>query len=55
MTHSTQIVDFSRSNIGDDSDEVSGVTEITVMEEKLGSLLVSVFVDVVNTSSVEGR
>ena len=53
MTHGTQIVDFIRAYIGDNGDEVSGITEITVMEEKLGSLLMPVFVDVVDTSSVK--
>jgi hypothetical protein len=55
MTHGTQVVDFGRANIGDNGDEVSGIAKITVMEEKLGPLLVPVFVDVVNTPSVESR
>ena len=53
MTHCTQVVDFSWTHIGDDGDKISGITKITVVEEQFDASLMSVLVDVVNTSSVE--
>jgi hypothetical protein len=53
MTHGSQVVDFSGFYVGDDCDKVSGITKVTVVKEKLNPSLMSVFVDVVNTSSVE--
>ena len=54
MTHSSQVVDLSWTNVGDDGNEVGSIAKITVVKEELDSGFVSVFVDVVNTSSVEG-
>ena len=53
VTHRTEIVDFVGLRFGNDGDKVGGVTKITVMKEKLNSSLMSIFVNVVNTASVE--
>ena len=53
MTHCTQVIDFSWAYVGDDGDEVSGITKITVMEEQFDTSLMPVSVDVINASSVE--
>lgn len=53
MTHRSQVVDLGRADVGDDGDEVGGITKITVVKEELNSGLVSVFVDVVDTSGIE--
>lgn len=55
MGHGTEVVDLGRLDIGDDRDQVGGVAKISVMKENLDSGLVSVSVDVVDTSSVKAR
>mmetsp|Transcript_8175 Transcript_8175/g.9528 ORF Transcript_8175/g.9528 Transcript_8175/m.9528 type:complete len:214 (+) Transcript_8175:510-1151(+) len=53
VTHGSKIVDLSGTGIGNDSDEVSGITQISIVKEKLNSGFVPVLVDVVDTSGVE--
>ena len=53
MTHGSKIVNLSWSNIRDNSDKIGGVTQVTVMKEKLYSSLVSILVNMINTASVE--
>lgn len=33
VTHCTQVVDFVWANIGDDGDQVGGITKVTIVEE----------------------
>lgn len=54
MTHSPKIVNFIRFNISDNCNKVGGITEITIVKEKLYTSLVTVTVDVINTTSIEG-
>lgn len=53
MRHGSEIVDFGRADVGDDGDEVGGIAEVTVVKEEFDTSLVSVFVDVVDTSGIE--
>jgi hypothetical protein len=53
MTHSTQVVDLSWANIGNYSNKVSGITKITVVKEQFDTSVMSVFVDVIDTSSIK--
>ena len=53
MTHGSKIIDFIGLNISNDSDEVSSVTKITIMEEKLHARLVAIAVNVIDTAGVE--
>ena len=55
MTHCTQVVDFRWAYIGDDGNEVSCITEITIVEEQFDTSLMPVFVNMVDTSCVECR
>lgn len=55
MTHGTKIVDFIGLDIGDNGDEIRGVTEITIVEEELHAGVVAVAVNVVDTAGVERR
>ena len=54
MTHSTQVVNLSRLDVGNNGNEVGGIAQITIVEEELDSSFVAVTVDVVDTASVEG-
>ena len=55
MTHGTQIVDFLRLDLGNDADEIGGVAQVTVMQKELDSAIMTILVDVLDTSSVETR
>ena len=54
MTHSTKVVDFIWLDIGNNGDEVGCVTKITIVKKQFDACLVTIAVDVVDTSSVEG-
>mmetsp|Transcript_21097 Transcript_21097/g.50915 ORF Transcript_21097/g.50915 Transcript_21097/m.50915 type:complete len:248 (+) Transcript_21097:397-1140(+) len=54
VRHGAQIVDFVGLDIGNDGDEVGGITQVAVVEEKLDSGLVAITVDVIDTARVEG-
>lgn len=53
MRHGSEVVDFRGADVGDDGDEIGGIAEVTVVKEEFYSSLVSVFVDVVDASSIE--
>lgn len=53
--HGTEIVDLSRLDIGDDGDEIGGIAQISVVKKDLDSSLVTVSVNVIDTTSVEAR
>ena len=55
MTHGSKIVDFVRLNLGDDGDEICGIAQVTIVKEQLDTGLVTILVDVIDTSSVETR
>lgn len=55
MRHGTKIVDLSRLDIGDDGDEVGGIAQVSVVKKDLDSSLVTVSVNVIDTTSVEAR
>lgn len=53
MGHGTKVVDLSGLNVGNDGDQVSGIAQISVVKENLDSCLVTVSVDMIDTTSVE--
>jgi hypothetical protein len=53
VTHGSEVVNFGRLDLGNDSDEVRGIAKITIVQKQLHSRLVTIAVDVVNTPSVE--
>lgn len=55
MTHGTQVVNLIGLDIGNNGDKVCGITQVTIVEEKLDTSFVTVTVDVVDTTSVERR
>ena len=54
MTHSSQVVNFGRADVGDDGNKVSCITKITVVEKELHASFMSIFVNVIDTPGVEG-
>jgi hypothetical protein len=55
VRHSSKIVDLGRLDVGNDGNQVGGVAKISVMKENLDSGLMTVSVDVIDTTSVEAR
>ena len=55
MGHGTKVVDLSGLDVGNDGDQVSGIAQVSVVKEDLHSCLVTVSVDVIDTTSVEAR
>lgn len=55
MRHGAQVENLIRLHVGNDSNEIGGITQVTVVEEKLDARLVTVAVDVIDAASVEGR
>mmetsp|Transcript_32108 Transcript_32108/g.67312 ORF Transcript_32108/g.67312 Transcript_32108/m.67312 type:complete len:236 (-) Transcript_32108:172-879(-) len=55
VTHGTQIVNFIRLYIGDDCNEIGSIAQVTIMEEKLDSRVVTVAVNVIDAASIERR
>jgi len=55
MTHGTQVVNFGGLRFGNNSDEVGCITQIPIVQKELDSGLVTVTVNVVNTTSIEAR
>ena len=55
MTHGSKIVNFGGLDLRDDGDEVRCIAQVTVVEEQFDSGLVSVLVDVIDTTRVETR
>jgi hypothetical protein len=55
VTHGTQVVDFLRLDLGNDADKIGGVAQVTIMQKKLDSSIMTILVDVIDTSSVETR
>ena len=53
VTHGSKVVNFGRLDLRNDSDEVRGITKITIVQKQLHPSLVTIAVDVVNTPSVE--
>ena len=53
MTHCTKVINFGGTDICNDGDKVGSITKISVVKEKLNSSVMSIFVNVVNTASVE--
>ena len=54
MTHGTQIINFIRLHIRDDCNKISSIAQVTIVEEKLDSRIVTVAVDVIDAARVEG-
>mmetsp|Transcript_16924 Transcript_16924/g.34727 ORF Transcript_16924/g.34727 Transcript_16924/m.34727 type:complete len:239 (-) Transcript_16924:116-832(-) len=54
VTHSTKVVNLSRTNLRYDGDEVGCVAKIAIVKEQLHTSVVAVFVNVVNATGVEG-
>jgi hypothetical protein len=54
VTHRTEVEDLVGLHIGNDGDEVGGVTKVAVVKEKLHSGLVTVAVDVIDAARVKG-
>jgi hypothetical protein len=55
VTHGTQVVDFLRLDPGNDADEIGGVAQVTVMQKKFDSSIMTILVNVIDASSVETR
>jgi len=55
MGHSSEVVDLIGTNVGNDGDKICCITKISVVKEKFDSSLVSVLINMVNTSSIERR
>jgi hypothetical protein len=55
MTLRRQVVDLARLVLLDQPDEVGGVGEVAVVHEKLGLVLVRVYIEIVDTPGVKGR
>ena len=53
MTHGTKIENFIGLDIGNNCDKIGGVTQISVVKEQFYTRLVTVAVDVINTTCVE--
>ena len=53
MTHSSQIVYLGGLDIVDDRDEVGSVAQVSIMQKNLDSGFVTIFVNVINASSIE--
>jgi hypothetical protein len=53
VTHGSEVVNFGRLDLGNDSDEVRGIAKIPIVQKQLHPRLVTIAVDVVNTPSVE--
>lgn len=54
MTHCSQIVNFVRLHICNDSNEIRRIAQITIMQKKFDSSLMTITIDVINTAGVEG-
>ena len=55
MTHGSKVVDFVRSCARNDGDKVGGIAKITIVQKQLDTSLVTIFVNVFNTTSIEAR
>lgn len=55
MTHGTQVVDFIWFDIANDGNQVGGIAEVTVVEKELDARIVTVSVQMIDTTSVETR
>ena len=55
VRHGAQVKNLIRLHVSNDSNEIGGITQVTVVEEKLDARLVTVAVDVIDAASVEGR
>jgi hypothetical protein len=55
VTHGTQVVDFIRLCRRDDANQVGCVAQVPIMQKQLDSSLMTIFVNVINTTSVEAR
>ena len=54
VTHGTKIVNLIGLRVGNNGDEIRGIAQVTVVEEKLDAGVVTVAVDVVDAAGVEG-
>ena len=55
MTHGTKVIYFIRLHVSNDRDEISGITKVAIVKKELHASLVTVTVNVINASGVEGR
>ena len=55
MTHGTEVVNLGGPDLSDNGDEAGRVAQVAVVEEKFDSSVVTISVDVVDTTSVETR
>jgi DNA integrity scanning protein DisA with diadenylate cyclase activity len=55
VTHGTQVVDFYRLDLANDGDEIGGIAQVTVMQKELDTSIMTILVDVLDTTSVETR
>ncbi len=53
--HGAEVVDFGGADLGDDGDQVGGIAEIAVVKEELDAGGVTILVEMVNATGVEGR
>jgi hypothetical protein len=54
VTHGSQVVNFRGTHFGNNVDEIGGITQVSIVQKKLDSGFVSVFVNAINAASVEG-
>mmetsp|Transcript_47033 Transcript_47033/g.87364 ORF Transcript_47033/g.87364 Transcript_47033/m.87364 type:complete len:234 (+) Transcript_47033:55-756(+) len=55
VRHGSKVVNFRRTDLGNDGDEIGGIAEVAIVKVELDASLVAVLVDVVDTAGVEGR
>lgn len=55
MTHRSQVVDFVWLDLRNNGNEICCVTQVTVMQVKLYTGLMTIFVDVIDTARIERR
>ena len=54
VTHGTKVVNFGRLYFRNDGNQVRGIAKIPIVQKQLHPCLVTISVDVVNTTSVKG-
>lgn len=54
MGHGSQVINFSRADVCNDGNEIRGIAKIPIVKEKLNSSIVTVLIDMINATSIEG-
>ena len=53
MTHGSKVVYFIWTSIGNNGNEIGGITEISIMEKQFYSTSMAIFVNVINATCVK--